>query len=51
MYLLKRNRLTDIKNRLVVAKGTRKDEMVGWYHNSMNMSLGKLQELVMNREG
>ena len=23
-------------------KGTRKDEMVGWYHNSMNMSLSKL---------
>ena len=27
-----------------------KDEMVGWCHNSMGMSLGKLQELVMDRE-
>ena len=26
------------------------DEMVGWRHNSMDMSLGKLQELVMDRE-
>ena len=26
------------------------DEMVGWHHNSMDMSLGKLQELVMDRE-
>ena len=24
--------------------------MVGWHHNSMDMSLGKLQELVMDRE-
>ena len=31
-------------------KGTTEDEMVGWNHNSMDMSLGKLQELVMNRE-
>ena len=24
--------------------------MVGWHHNSMNVSLGKLQEFVMDRE-
>ena len=26
------------------------DEMVGWYQNSMDMSLNKLQELVKDRE-
>ena len=26
------------------------DEMAGWHHHSMDMSLGKLQELVMDRE-
>jgi len=26
------------------------DEMVGWHHDSMDMSLSKLQELVMDRE-
>ena len=26
------------------------DQMVGWYHNSMDMSLGKLWELVIYRE-
>ena len=31
-------------------KGTTEDEMVGWHHNSMDVSLGKLQELVMDRE-
>ena len=31
-------------------KGTTEDEMVGWHHDSMDMSLSKLQELVMYRE-
>ena len=31
-------------------KGTTEDQMVGWYHNSMDMSLSKLRELVMDRE-
>ena len=26
------------------------DEMVGWHHDSMDMSLSKLQGLVMDRE-
>ena len=26
------------------------DEMVGWHHDSMDMSLRKLQELVIDRE-
>ena len=26
------------------------DEMVGWHHVSMDMSLSKLQEMVMDRE-
>ena len=26
------------------------DEMVGWHHDSMDMSLSKLQEMVMDRE-
>ena len=33
-------------------KGTTEDEMVGWYHRlSMDMSLSKLRELVMDRPG
>ena len=31
-------------------KGATEDEMVGWHHRSMDMSLSKLQELVMDRE-
>ena len=28
----------------------KEDEMAGWHHHSMDMSLGELQELVMDRE-
>ena len=31
-------------------KGTTEDEMVGWYPDSVDMGLGRLQELVMDRE-
>ena len=31
-------------------KGTTEDEMVGWHHYLMNMSLIKLQEMVKDRE-
>ena len=31
-------------------KGTTEDEMVGWHHRLMDMSLGRLWELVMDRE-
>ena len=31
-------------------KGTTENEMVGWHHWSMHMSLGRLWELVMDRE-
>jgi len=31
-------------------KGTTEDEMVWWHHDSMDMSLGKLRELVTDRE-
>ena len=31
-------------------KGTTEDEMVGWHHQYMDMGLGGLQELVMERE-
>ena len=28
----------------------KEDEMVGWHHDSVDMSLSKLRELVMDRE-
>ena len=31
-------------------KGTTKDEMIGWHHDTMDMSLSKVRELVMDRE-
>jgi len=31
-------------------KGTTEDGMAGWHHDSMDMSLNELQELVMDRE-
>ena len=31
-------------------KGTTEDAMVGWHHDSMDMSLGKCQKLVLDRE-
>ena len=31
-------------------KRVTEDEMVGWYHWSMDMNLGKLQEMVRDRE-
>ena len=31
-------------------KGTTEDEMVGWHHDSMDMSLSKLWDLVMDRD-
>ena len=31
-------------------KGTTEDEMAGWHHHLMGMSLSKLRELVMDRE-
>ena len=31
-------------------KGATEDEMAGWHHRLMDMSLGELQELVMDRE-
>ena len=52
----------DVKNQLVgkdpdagkdwrqEEKGTTEDEMVEWLHDSMDISLSKLQELVMDRE-
>ena len=31
-------------------KGTTEDEMAGWHHDSMDVSLSELRELVMDRE-
>ena len=31
-------------------KGSTEDEIVGWHHRREDMSLSKLQELVMERE-
>ena len=38
------------KDRRQEEKGTTEDKMVGWHHQLMNMSLSKLQNLVMDRE-
>ena len=38
------------KDRRQEEKGTTEDEMVGWHHQLMDMSLSKLWELVMDRE-
>ena len=29
----------------------REDKMVGWHHNSMDMSLSRLQEMVIGKPG
>ena len=54
--------LPDAKNRLIgkdpdarkdwrkKEKGTAEDEMVGWHHDTMDMSLSKLWKLLMDRE-
>ena len=31
-------------------KGMTEDEMAGWHHDSMDVNLNELQELVMDRE-
>ena len=31
-------------------RGTTEDEMAGWHHNSIDMSLSKLREIVKDRE-
>ena len=31
-------------------KGMTEDEMAGWHHHSMDVSLSELRELVMDRE-
>ena len=31
-------------------KGTTEDEMAGWHHDSMDVSLSELREMVMDRE-
>ena len=38
------------KDRKQEEKGMTEDEMVGWHHRLMDMSLSKLRELVMDRE-
>ena len=38
------------KDRRWEEKGLTEDEMVGWHHRLDHMSLGKLQELVMDKE-
>ena len=38
------------KDRRQEEKGTTEDEMVGWHHDSVDMSLSKLREMVKDRE-
>ena len=33
----------------LLIKGTTEDEMAGWHHRSMDLSLSELRELVMDR--
>ena len=54
--------IPDVKSRLIgkdpdagkdfgqEEKGTTEDEMVGWHHRLMDVSLSKLQEMVQDRE-
>ena len=38
------------KDRRQEEKGMTEDEMAGWHHNSMDVSLSELREFVMDRE-
>ena len=42
--------LTHWKNSGLEEKGEKDDEMVGWHHDSMDMRLNNLQEMVKDRE-
>ena len=42
--------ITDVMEKDKEEKGMTEDEVVGWITKSMDMSLSKLQELVMDRE-
>ena len=42
--------MTQNSSNFTLYKGTTEDEMAGWHHQLMHMSLGELQELVMDRK-